>query len=215
MNKVIKIALADDHKLLRSGLVSILQTNTEFRVVQEAANGQELIAGLKESSPDVILLDLEMPVMSGKETLEAIREKDKSIKILILTMHQSKAFMNQMMELGANGYLIKDTDPKEVITAINKVYNSGFYFSDELSLAMLSGISNPTDTRNSSDHGLTERELDVLRLICKEMTSKEIGETLFLSPKTIEGYRKVLMEKIDARNMAGLVLFAVKHELLE
>lgn len=215
MNKVIKIALADDHKLLRSGLVSILQTNTEFRVVQEAANGQELIAGLKESSPDVILLDLEMPVMSGKETLEAIREKDKSIKILILTMHQSKAFMNQMMELGANGYLIKDTDPKEVITAINKVYNSGFYFSDELSLAMLSGISNPTDTRNSSDHGLTERELDVLRLICKEMTSKEIGETLFLSPKTIEGYRKVLMEKIDARNMAGLVLFAVKHKLLE
>lgn len=214
MKKVIKIALADDHKLLRFGLVSILQSNPDFNVVQEAANGQELLDGLKNSAPDVILLDLEMPILSGKETLETLREKDKSVKILILTMHQSKAFMNQMMELGANGYLIKDTDPKEVITAINKVYNSGFYFSEELSLAMLSGISNPNESKSTPEHGLSERELDVLRLICKEMTSKEIGEALFLSPKTIEGYRKVLMEKIDARNMAGLVLFAVKHSLL-
>lgn len=217
MNSSIRIALADDHKLLRSGLVSILQSNPQFKVVQEASNGQELLDGLTEFSPDVILLDLEMPVLSGKETLEKIRSHNKKVKVLILTMHQSKAFMYQMMELGANGYLIKDTDPKEVITAIQKVHDSGFYFSDQLSMAMLSGISDPAlkESKGLAEHGLSDRELDVLRLICKEMTTKEIGETLFLSPKTIEGYRKVLMEKIDARNMAGLVLFAVKHSLLD
>lgn len=217
MTQTIRIALADDHKLLRSGLVSILQSNPTFKVVQEASNGRELINGLDESKPDVILLDLEMPVLSGKETLEEIRTQNQDIKVLILTMHQNKAFIYQMMELGANGYLVKDTDPQEVIEAIQKVYTSDFYFSETVSRAMLSGISNPSlnPTSELATHGLTERELDVLKLICKEMTTTEIGEALFLSPKTIEGYRKVLMEKINARNMAGLVLFAVKHNLLE
>ncbi len=217
MNTSIRIALADDHKLLRSGLVSILQSDPRFKVVQEVSNGKELLGGLSGFRPDVVLLDLEMPVLSGKETLEQIRNTDKELKVLILTMHQNKAFMYQMMELGANGYLVKDTDPKEVIRAIIKVYTTGFYFSDQLSRAMLSGISNPALKASAQlpEHGLSERELDVLRLICKEMTTAEIGEALFLSPKTIEGYRKILMEKVNARNMAGLVLFAVRHKLLE
>lgn len=217
MNSKIRIALADDHKLLRSGLVSILHSNPDFLVVQEASDGKELLEGLDKSNPDVILLDLEMPGLSGKETLEKIRLENNTVKILILTMHQNKAFIIQMMELGANGYLLKDTDPKEVIMAIEKVYHSDFYFSEIVSRAMLSGISKPHLQTNSQnlDHDLSPRELDVLRLICKELTTTEIGEALFLSPKTIEGYRKVLMEKVNARNMAGLVLFAVKHNLLE
>lgn len=214
MTKLIRIAIADDHQLVRAGIARILQENQEFLIVQQAANGQELIDGIKNSRPDVLLLDLEMPILSGRETLIQIREEHPGIKVLMLTMHKNEAFIVQMMELGANGYLIKNTDPKEVTQAIYKVMESEFYFSDIVSMAMLQGISNPKAAANQlKGSGLTEREIDVLRLICKEYTTIEIGEALFLSPKTIEGYRKILMDKTEARNMAGLVLFAVRHGL--
>ena len=215
MNQIIRIAIVDDHKLVRTGIAMILKENSDFVVVQQASNGQEFLDNISETKPDVVLLDLEMPVLSGRETLLKIREENPDIKVLILTMHNNEAFIVQMMELGANGYLMKDTDPNEVILAVQKVVESSYYFSDQVSLAMLQGISN--QEMKSIDkvigHGLSKREIDVLRLICKEHTTSEIGEILFLSPKTIEGYRKVLMDKTGAKNMAGLVMFAVKHQL--
>ena len=217
METNIRIALADDHQLVRSGIALILNSEPNYTVVQEAVNGQDLLDGLAASRPDVILLDLEMPVLSGRETLEAIRTQNLDVRVLILTMHQNNAFIYQMMELGANGYLVKDADPKEMLKAIGKVYEQEYYFSERVSRAMLSGISDPTvkTSENLSEHGLTPREIEVLKLICQERTTPEIGEALFLSPKTIEGYRKILMEKSGARNMAGLVLFAVRHGLCE
>lgn len=215
MSKIIRIAIADDHKLVRSGIIMILRQNPEFVVVQEASNGQELLDGIVETKPDVVLLDMEMPVLGGSDTLVEIRKMNPDIRVLILTMHNNEAFILQMMELGANGYLIKNTEPDEVVKAIYKVVEAEFYFSEEVSKAMLHGISNP-ELKNKEGlvgHGLTEREVDVLRLICKEYTTTEIGEALFLSSKTIEGYRKALMDKTEARNMAGLVLFAIKHGL--
>ncbi len=189
MSKVIRIAIADDHKLIRAGISLILNENEEFQVVQQASNGKELIDGLTSSKPDVILLDMEMPVLSGPETLTKIRKTNPDIPVLILTMHNNEAFILQMMELGANGYLIKNTDPEEVVNAIHKVLESKFYFTETVSKAMLNNLSNPQlksrDSLNS--HQLTEREIDVLRLICKEYTTTEIGQALFLSPKTIEG----------------------------
>ncbi|MDF1695648.1 MAG: response regulator transcription factor [Saprospiraceae bacterium] len=213
MNVTTRIAIADDHKLIRAGIRLILNEHPSFEVVQEASNGRELINGLAESNPDVILLDMEMPILSGPDTLREIRSKNKEIPVLILTMHNNEAFILQMMELGANGYLIKNTEPKEVIEAISKVIKSKYFFTEEVSKAMLRGISDPNlkSKENLSSHNLTNREIDVLRLICKELTTVEIGQTLFLSPKTIEGYRKVLLDKTEAKNMAGLVLFAVKH----
>jgi len=215
MDKIIRIAIADDHQLIRAGIAMILKENPKFLVVQQAANGQELIDAINKTKPDVVLLDLEMPVLSGKETLIAIRNSHPDIRVLILTMHNNQAFILQMMELGANGYLIKDTEPEEVIHAINKVMKSEYYFSDQVSIAMLQGISEPKLKlkHNLPDHGLTKREIDVLQLICKEKTTSEIGQDLFLSPKTIEGYRKILMDKTDSRNMAGLVLFAIRNGL--
>ena len=215
MNSTIRIALADDHKLIRAGISMILNEQNEFEVVQQASNGQELLDGISASKPDVILLDLEMPVLSGPDTLTEIRKTDKDIPVLILTMHNNDAFILQMMEMGANGYLIKNSDPEEVVRAIHKVMESKFYFSDNVSKAMLSKISDQNQKSQSPlpGHHLTKREIDVLRLICKEYTTTEIGQELFLSPKTIEGYRKILMGKIGAKNMVGLVLFAVKHGL--
>lgn len=217
MKSTIRIALADDHRLIRSGIKSILTSYPNYEVVQEAANGRELLDGLENAKPDVILLDLEMPVLAGKETLEIIRKDNQEVKVLILTMHQNNAFIIQMMELGANGYLIKDSDPDEVIQAIEKVYHNGYYFSEKVSRAMLTGITdlNLKSAALLKSHGLNEREVEVLRLVCAEKTTPEIGEALFLSPKTIEGYRKTLLEKSGARNMAGLVLFAVRHGLVE
>jgi len=213
MNEIIRIAIADDHKLIRAGITMILREQPKFLVVQQASNGQELLDEITTTKPDVVLLDLEMPVLSGKETLIEIRKLNPNIRVLILTMHNNEAFIVQMMEHGANGYLIKNTDPDEVVQAIHKVMKSEFYFSDNVSIAMLRGIANPEikSERTLSGHGLSKREMDVLRLICQEYTTAEIGEALFLSPKTIEGYRKVLMEKTGARNMAGLVLFAIRH----
>ncbi len=215
MSTIIRIAIADDHQLVRSGMVMILRENADFVVVQQAENGRELLDGIEQSKPDVVLLDLDMPVLGGADTLMEIRKNHSHIRVLMLTMHDNEAFILQMMELGANGYLIKNTDPKEVVKAINKVVEDEFYFSEEVSKAMLHGMSNP-DLKNSEElegHGLTEREVKVLQLICKERTTTEIGEALFLSPKTIEGYRKALLIKTEARNMAGLVLFAIKHGL--
>jgi len=217
MSTHIRIAIADDHKLIRAGITLILNANAEFQVVQQASNGKELIDGLISSKPDVVLLDMEMPVMSGPEALTEIRKTNPNLPVLILTMHDNEAFILQMMELGANGYLIKNTDPEEVVKAIYKVKESKFYFSETVSKAMLNNLANPQlKSKDSfSGHQLTEREIDVLRLICKEYTTTEIGEALFLSPKTIEGYRKVLMDKTSAKNMAGLVLFAVRHGLYQ
>lgn len=216
MKKAIRIALADDHKLVRSGISIILNNQPDYVVVLQASNGKELLDKLGEARPDVILLDLEMPILGGRETLIKIRDHHGNIPVLILTMHQNDAFIIQMMELGANGYLLKDTEPEEVVNAVEKVLESGFYFSEHVSLAMLQGLSNHRlrEQDKLQGHGLSDREIDVLRLICEEMTTAEIGERLFLSPKTIEGYRKLLMEKTNSRNMAGLVLFAVKHKLI-
>lgn len=213
MKDKIRIAIADDHKLIRAGIHMILSENSDFIVVQQASNGRELLDGIGISKPDVILLDLEMPVLSGQETLVKVHEINPNIRVLILTMHDNDAFILQMMELGANGYLIKNTDPEEVVKAIYKVMTSEFYFSNTVSMAMLQGISNPKMKNLSKDSGLSNREIEVLQLICKEYTTIEIGEALFLSPKTIEGYRKALMDKTEAKNMAGLVLFAVRHGL--
>ncbi|OUR98131.1 hypothetical protein A9Q86_13810 [Flavobacteriales bacterium 33_180_T64] len=215
MNKLIRIAIADDHQLFRAGIIMILRENPEFLIVQQASNGQELLNGIADSKPDVILLDLEMPILSGRETLTKIHTINPKIRVLMLTMHNNKAFILNMMELGANGYLLKDTDPNEVTKAIYKVVESEYYFSDKVSIAMLQGISNIETTLEAlaPEHSLSQREKEVLLLICQEHTTIEIGEILFLSPKTIEGYRKVLMDKTEAKNMAGLVMFAVRHGL--
>ncbi len=210
MTKTLRIALADDHELVRSGLTALLQKDPRLKVVQESSNGRELLDGLVESKPDVVVLDLEMPVLSGQDALIELRYKFPDIKVLILTMFDGPAQIRQLMETGAHGYLVKDGAARDVVQAIYKVVQSGYYFSDRVSLALLSQ-SPEKHEQESLQEPLTEREADVLRLICREYTTAEIAETLFLSAKTIEGYRKVLLDKTESRNMAGLVLYAVRN----
>ncbi|MCR9171454.1 MAG: response regulator transcription factor [bacterium] len=214
---LIKVGLADDHELMRAGLAQILEASGGIKVLFEASNGVELLEQLEQHKVDVVLLDLEMPQMDGRDALPQIVSNHPDVKVLILSMHDSNAFIVKMMELGASGYLLKDMPPSEVVKATHSVMNDGLYFNAKVSRALLAGLPGSKIQIESKDHvrdALNQRELEVLRHICNELTTAEIAEKMFLSPKTIEGYRKQLLEKTGAKNVAGLAIFAVRHNLI-
>lgn len=211
----IRIALVDDHHLIRAGLARLLQLEDGIDVVAEAPNGKVFLDLLQSQTVDVVLLDMDMPVMDGKATLEQLVIQYPGVKVLVLTVHEHDSFIVHMMEAGANGYLLKDSEPEEVVTAIKAVAKDGIYFNNRVSKALLKGLSR-TNTPHATNLGesLNQRELDILTLICREYTTVQIAEELFLSQKTIEGYRKSLLEKTQTKNVAGLAVFAVKNKLI-
>jgi DNA-binding NarL/FixJ family response regulator len=212
---IIKIALADDHVLVRAGLAQIINNDENLEVKAEASNGKELLDILNSESIDVVLLDIDMPVMDGKATLEHIVIDFPEVKVIMLTVHQHDSFIVHMMKAGAHGYLLKECEPTEVIKAIKTVKEEGLYFNDRVSKALLGGVSSKKSSHLSTlGESLNQRELEVLMLICKERTTIQIAEELFLSPKTIEGYRKSLLEKTNTKNAAGLAIYAVKNGLI-
>jgi len=214
-NSTIKIALADDHILVRAGLAQIINTYAELEVKAQVGNGKELLDYVKSNSVDVVLLDLDMPVMDGKITLIELQKRFPDVKTIMLTVHQHDSFIVDMMEAGAHGYLLKDSEPDEVIMAIKTVVREGIYFNNRVSKALLGSVSKSKFGHQTIiGESLNQRELEVLALICKEKTTSQIAEDLFLSPKTIEGYRKSLLEKTGAKNVAGIAIYAVKNGLV-
>jgi DNA-binding NarL/FixJ family response regulator len=212
---LIKVALADDHVLVRAGLTQIINKHEDMEVMVEASHGKELLDLLESKPVDVVLLDLDMPVMDGKTTLEHICRDFSEIRVIILSVHHHDSFIVHMMEAGAHGYLLKESEPEEVIKAIRTVMSDGLYFNDKVSRALLGGVS-----KSKSPHSpligesLNERELEVLVLICNEKTTQQIADELFLSPKTIEGYRKSLLQKTGTKNAAGIAIYAMKNGLI-
>lgn len=216
--EMIHVAVVDDHALVRHGIVLFLKQNEDIKVVIEAQNGQDFFEKLKSVKVDVVLLDLEMPVMDGKEVLLRLKAAHPEILVLILTMHHHDSFITHLMELGANGYLLKESNAEDVIHAIRTVFKEGIFFNKLTSNALLGRVvaetsSKPND-RKYTMNTLRQRELDILKLIVEEKTTAQIAEELFLSPKTIEGYRKSLYDKTGATNLVGLVKYAMKHRLV-
>ena len=213
----IKIAIADDHKLFRKGVRELIELEENFEVILEAGDGQELIDGLAANMPEVILMDLNMPGMNGIKATEYINTHFPDIKILVLSMLEDEKFVVRLMKLGASGYLLKNTDPDELLEAITQVKNAGHYFSDTVAKAMANGLSKRSKpTSNLSDiPEFSDRELQVLNLICKGMTNPTIGESLFISHRTVEGHRKRLLQKADVNNTASLVAYAFRNGLVE
>lgn len=210
---MIQIAIVDDHRLFRQGLTFILKDEADIQILFEAENGQELLTQLEEHQPQIVLLDLDMPVMDGFATTEALIAQYPELKILILTMHDDEQFMVRLMDTGANGYLLKNANSEEMIRAIQTLATNEYYFNERLSMAMLKQIgkkSKPNKIALAASE-LTHRELEVLQLICAEQTTTEIADQLCLSPRTIESYRKTLFEKTGVKNMAGLVMWAVRN----
>ncbi len=216
MNEI-KYAIADDHKIFRRGIIAVLSDEPELKFVMEAENGEELLKGLPEFKPDVILLDLQMPVMDGIETTKTIRKTDKDTRIIIISFHEDDKYVIHLMEIGANGYLLKNANPEEIKMAIFTAYKNGFYFNDFVNKALLRKIVHKTHIRPTFNNNvvLTSREIEVLKLICEEQTANEISQLIFLSPRTVEGIRTKLLEKIGVKNTAGLVMYAVKNRITE
>jgi DNA-binding NarL/FixJ family response regulator len=212
---MIRLAIADDQPLFRRAFVLLLRDMPDVQVMFGSANGEEMLIGLKGNAVDIVLLDLEMPVMDGVETLRRIREEHPQVKVIVLSTHDDEVSIVRMMELGASGYVLKTAEPDEVENAIRSVKDSGYYFSDLVSRVMLQGLVKKEKVKpvyNVVDP-LTERELEVLRAICQEMTTTEIAGKLFLSPRTVEFHRNNILLKTGARNVAGLVVYAMTKGL--
>ncbi len=212
-----KIALVDDHILFRSGLKSLLLDIPNVTTILEAGDGEGLIDILKNHSVDIILLDLEMPGMSGFDVLPVLKKMMLETKIIVISMHPEENFVSRAMELGAHGYLLKDVAFDELELALSSVLETGFYFNERVSKSLLSSLVNkqkivPHFQENTQ---LTEREMEILKLICQEYTTSEIAQSIYLSTRTIEGYRARLLEKSGARNSAGLVVYAAKKGWLD
>ena len=213
----IKIAIADDYKIYREGLKVGLSADENFDVLFESDNGEELLKALESATPDVIIMDLKMPIMDGMEAPKAGRKKYPSIKVLVVTMYDDDKFIIHLMENGANGYLLKNTEPDEIRKSIYAVHENGYYFNDVVNKALLKKLVLKNNLKPSFNQNveLTERELEVLKLICEEKTAAEIAKDIFLSPRSVEGIRQRLIEKIGVRNTAGLVMFAVKNSMVD
>lgn len=215
VEKKIDIVVTDDHMLFRKGMVALLEDFDVVGNIYEAGNGIQLLNLLAEldNKPDLILLDINMPEMDGIEAVDVLRQDYPDIRILILSMEDAPQLVAHLINEGVNGYLLKSADPEELELAVKKVMKNDFYFSGSLSGAVLQGMKSGTSHDLHKTHKLTTRELQVLELLCEELTAVEIGERLGLSARTIEGHKYNLLEKTETKNVAGLVIFAIKNNL--
>ncbi|MDB5190669.1 MAG: DNA-binding response regulator [Segetibacter sp.] len=213
----IKVAIADDHKIFRKGVILSLRHYNNIKFVLEAENGQELLENIVQAAPDVVLMDLRMPVKDGIETTKYISKHYPNISVIVLTMHEDERFVIHLMENGANGYLLKSTDPIEIKKAITDVVSKGYYLNNFVNKILLkrAHAKNKSISSLTTELQISEKEKQVLRSICLEYTSHEIGEKMSISPRTVESIKERLMERFGVKNTAGLVFFAVKNNLID
>lgn len=212
MMDIISIIIVDDHIIFRKGLRTILNEIIDVKVVAEAANGHELLELLKKKEADVILMDIKMPVMDGIEATKRVMAKYPKVKIIALTMHEEISYFNKMMEVGASGFLLKKTNQDELEQAILTVIKDENYYSEEFMSSMEKPQFQPA---RKTDIVLTEREKEVLELVCKGKSNPEISKLLGLSQRTIDGHRARLFDKTGAKNAPNLVMFAIKNGLIK
>ena len=213
-----KILLVDDHRLIRDAINSYMEGDNEYEVVGEASHGQEAIRTLEDTKVDVVLMDINMPIMGGLECTIEITKRWPNIKVLALSMMSDNQHIKQMMGAGASGYVLKNCTEKELKKAIKAVYEGDTYYSSEVTEIVMTNLmkNNPTKTSHLVvDMPLTEREKEVLELIIKEFTNNEIADKLFISNRTVDAHKRNLLEKTGAKNIAGLVMYAINNQLFE
>lgn len=212
---VTQIAVVDDHSLLRNGLATIINSFEGYRVVFEADNGKDFIAQLEtHGNPDIVLLDISMPIMDGFETAAWIKKNRPFTKIMALSMNEDEEAIIRMVKAGAGGYLLKDTKPAVFKQALDEIRDKGYYMNDLLSNKVLNYVKGEEENKEAAIIAkLSDKELKFLELACSEKTYKEIAVEMNLSPRTVEGYRDDLFEKLGVISRVGLVTFAIKHGL--
>ena len=215
MNRPIKVAIADDHALFRAGVRTSLMGRKDVELIAEADNGMQLLNLLKHIEPDVILLDIQMPIMDGITTLPEIRKLYPHIKVIILSMHNDHSMISKLMEIGANSYLTKNSDSENIYQAIKTCYEQEFYFNELTNKALLSGLrTKRTEPGSPQEINLSDKEITILKLMCEEKTTKEIADIVEISPRTVEAIRDKLKTKTGAKSMAGLVMYALKSGII-
>lgn len=213
----IKVAIADDHALFRTGIKTALQVRKDIQMVAEAENGMQLLNVLKHIQPDVILLDIQMPVMDGLTALPEIKKLYPGVRVIMLSFLNDHSVISKMMELGANSYITKESGADLIYEAIRGVYENEFHFNDITNKALLSGLKTKRTTEASAppDVQLSEKEITILKFMCEEKSTKEIADLVDLSPRTVEAIRDKLKTKTGAKSMAGLIIYAVKAGIVE
>jgi two-component system, NarL family, invasion response regulator UvrY len=211
-----KIVLTDDHVLLRNGLAELVKS-LGHTVLFEANNGKDFVSKLDPANlPEVVLMDINMPEMDGFETAHWIKSNHPEVMVLALSMYDNETSIIRMLKCGAKGYILKDSEPAELKAAIHALENKGFYYSDLVSGKLMHAINKLDDEQDGLKNltPLNERETDFLKYACTELTYKEIADKMFVSPRTIDGYRDALFEKLHVKTRVGLVMYAIKNGIV-
>lgn len=211
-----KVALIDDHSLIRNALGELISRFEDYEVTHQASNGQEFISSLNaENLPDIALIDINMPVMDGFQTAEALSKDFPSIKIMALSVEDEEESIIKMLRCGAKGYLLKDSDTKDLQLALDELSAKGYYHSDLVANTLLSSLNGSKKSIKVSQINYQAREFEFLQMACSELTYKEIADKMCISPRTVDGYRENLFYKLDVKSRVGMVLFAIKNGIVQ
>ena len=215
--EIINVAIADDHKIFRKGVIHSMRPYTNIKFVMEADNGEDLIQKIPEFLPDVVLCDLKMPVKDGIDATKIITKNFPNIRVIILTMYEDERFVGHLMDCGAAGYLLKSTEPSEIKRALMDVMRTGFYLNPFVNKVLIKKSYGKQKFNPSlnSEIILSDREKEALTLVCMEFTAAEIALKMNISPRTVEAIKDRLMERFGVKNSVGLVFYAMKNQLIE
>lgn len=214
---VIKVAIADDHKIFRDGIRMSMKDRDYLKILWEAEDGKDLMHKMALKRPDVLLMDIRMPEVDGINAIGLLRKEYEDVKIIVLTMYDDQEMITKMMELGANAYLTKTTDPDEIYQAILSCMNEDFYFNELVNKAVLSKLQTKRTVRQfyPKPVKLSEKELRILKLLAEDKTTEEISKEVFLSPRTIETIRQNMKVKVGAKTIAGLIMYGMRNRLID
>ena len=208
----IKVVIADDHEIFRDGLKLMLKKADNIELIAEACDGKELIKIVESKQPDVVITDIKMPHMDGVEATKHISQHHPSIEVIALSMFDDEQLILEMLDAGAKGYLLKNSDKFEITDAVQAVRDGGNYYCKFTSgkLAKLIAMQRDKKEKKKKEAEFSDKEIEIIELICQEFTNKEIGEKVFLSSRTVEGYRMKILEKLNAKNTVGIVVEAIR-----
>lgn len=215
----IKIAIADDHKIFRDGIKMALSDKPDLKMLWEAEDGKDMIHKIGIKKPDVLLMDIRMPEIDGINAIQLIRKEHDDIRIIVLSMYDDQQMISKMMEMGANAYLTKTTDPEEIYEAIRSCVHEDFYFNDLVNKAFKGKLMQKKGVRqNYGAHTpvhFNEKEVKILQLLAEDKTTEEISKVIFLSPRTIETIRQNMKSKVNAKTIGGLIMYAMRNKIIE
>ncbi len=215
----IRFAIADDHKIFRDGIKMEKKKKNNLKMLWEAEDGRDLMHKISIKKPDVLLMDIRMPEIDGINAIQLIRKEYEDIKIIVLTMYDDQQMISKMMEMGANAYLTKTTDPEEIYEAILTCMNDDFYFNELVNKAVMGKLMQKKNVRqhygNAAPVSFNEKEIKILKLLAEDKTTEEISKIIFLSPRTIETIRQNMKAKVNAKTIGGLIMYAMRNKLID